>query len=57
MSKGWMLALSPGGVNQAIETLGHKRIRRPMWPFDKVFKEEPDLRAQIIPMSNEPLMK
>jgi len=55
MAKGWMLALSPGGVDQDLARLGHKRIRRPMWPFDKVFKEEPDLSAQIIPLSHQSL--
>lgn len=52
MAKGWMLGLTPGGVDQDLQRLGHKRIRRPMWPFDKGF-EEPDLSARIIPMSNE----
>lgn len=54
-AKGWMLALTPGGVDQDLERLGHKRIRRPMWPFDRVFEEEPDLRARFISMSNLPL--
>lgn len=49
MANDWMLALTPGGVDQDLERLGHHRIRRPMWPFDKKFKEEPDLRARIIP--------
>lgn len=55
MSRDWMLALTPGGVDQDLERLGHKRIRRPMWPFDKEFEREPDLRARMIPMSDEPL--
>ena len=55
MSKGWMLGLTPGGVDQELERLGHHRIRRPMWPFDKVFDKEPDLTAKIIPMSCDPL--
>lgn len=55
MAEDWMLALTPGGVDQDLERLGHCRIRRPMWPFDKTFEREPDLRARIIPMSNEPL--
>lgn len=54
MAKDWMLALTPGGVDQDLERLGHHRIRRPMWPFDKTFKKQPNLRARIIPMSNEP---
>ncbi|KAF4508096.1 hypothetical protein G6O67_004521 [Ophiocordyceps sinensis] len=48
MAKGWMLALTPGGVDQDLIRLGHKRIRRPMWPFDKVFDETPDLSTRWI---------
>lgn len=55
MAADWMLGLTPGGVDQDLERLGHHRIRRPMWPFDKEFKEQPDLSARIIPMSNMPL--
>jgi len=55
MSKGWMLGLTPGGVDQDIERLGHRRIRRPMWPFDRTFTSKPDLTARIISSSNEPL--
>jgi microcystin degradation protein MlrC len=55
MSKGWMLGLTPGGVDQDIERLGHHRIRRPMWPFDRTFISKPDLKARIISPSNEPL--
>ncbi|KAI8956738.1 Microcystin LR degradation protein MlrC [Daldinia sp. FL1419] len=54
MAKDWMLGLTPGGVDQDLERLGHKRISRPMWPFDREF-EDPDLSARLIPMSNEPL--
>lgn len=55
MSKGWMLALTPGGVDQDLERLGHHRIRRPMWPFDKTFEKEPDLGTRWISASNESL--
>ena len=55
MAADWMLGLTPGGVDQDLERLGHHRIRRPMWPFDKTFKTQPDLTARIIPFSNEPL--
>ncbi|KAI1415611.1 Microcystin LR degradation protein MlrC [Hypoxylon sp. FL1857] len=54
MAKDWMLGLTPGGVDQDLERLGHKRIQRPMWPFDRAF-EEPDLSARLIPKSNAPL--
>ncbi|KAI1342608.1 Microcystin LR degradation protein MlrC [Xylariaceae sp. FL0016] len=52
MAKDWMLGLTPGGVDQDLERLGHKRIRRPMWPFDRTIAN-PDLSARIIPTSNE----
>ena len=52
MKKGWMMALTPGGVDQRLEGLGYERVKRPMWPFDKVWREQPDLRAKIIPASH-----
>ncbi|ROV88130.1 hypothetical protein VMCG_10426 [Cytospora schulzeri] len=55
MAKDWMLGLTPGGVDQDLERLGHERIRRPMWPFDKKFTKDPDLRAIMISKSDEPL--
>ncbi|RDW58213.1 hypothetical protein BP6252_13624 [Coleophoma cylindrospora] len=55
MATDWMLALTPGGVDQDLQRLGHHRIRRPMWPFDKTFTTQPDLTARILPLSNEPL--
>jgi microcystin degradation protein MlrC len=55
MAADWMLGLTPGGVDQDLERLGHHRIRRPMWPFDKNFTTRPDLSARIIPSSNLPL--
>jgi len=33
-AKGWVMALTPGGVDQDIVRLGHQRIERPMYPFD-----------------------
>src|SRR3569833_3091234 len=55
MAEDWMLDLTPGGVDQDLQRLGHHRIRRPMWPFDKTFQATPDLSARIIPMSNDRL--
>ncbi|PIG83118.1 hypothetical protein AARAC_001182 [Aspergillus arachidicola] len=55
MAADWMLGLTPGGVDQDIKRLGHKRISRPMWPFDTTFQEPPDLTARIIARSNEPI--
>ncbi|MET0475556.1 MAG: M81 family metallopeptidase [Mycobacterium sp.] len=53
MAAEWRLALTPGGVDQDLLRLGHRRIRRPMFPFDDDF--EPDLSARLIPHSNVPL--
>ncbi|WP_432069168.1 M81 family metallopeptidase [Streptomyces sp. AA1529] len=54
MSTGWKMALTPGGVDQDLVRLGHHRIRRPMFPFDRGMAD-PDLRARRIPASDEPL--
>ncbi len=32
--KGWMMALTPGGVDQDLLRLGHHKILRPLFPFD-----------------------
>ena len=53
MQKDWMMALTPGGVDQDLGRLGHKRIHRPMWPLDREFAEQPNLRARIIPPSTD----
>lgn len=55
MAVDWMLALTPGGVDQDLARLGHQLIRRPMWPFDNQFQEPPNLKARIIAASHEPL--
>jgi microcystin degradation protein MlrC len=55
MAADWMLALTPGGVDQDLLRLGHHRIARPMFPYDRVFPEAPDLTARIIPASDQPL--
>jgi microcystin degradation protein MlrC len=49
---GWIMALTPGGVDQNLERLGHKRIIRPMYPLDKDM-QDPDLKAQLIPSSSK----
>jgi microcystin degradation protein MlrC len=52
MQKGWMMALTKGGVDQALERLPYKRIKRPMYPLDKDMKD-PDLSVRWIePMKN-----
>jgi microcystin degradation protein MlrC len=48
----WIMALTPGGVDQNLERLDYKRIKRPMFPFDKYMKD-PDLTAKLVPSSDE----
>ncbi len=48
----WIMALTPGGVDQDLERLGHKRIIRPMFPLD-VDMEHPDLSARLLRASDQ----
>ena len=48
----WIMALTPGGVDQDLERLGYEHIKRPMFPLDKEMKN-PDLRAKLIPLSDD----
>jgi len=48
----WIMALTPGGVDQDLERLDYKRINRPMFPLDKDMAE-PDLSAKLVPVSDE----
>lgn len=50
MKADWLLALTPGGVDQRLEHLGYKRIERPMFPLDKKMKT-PGLSARMVPSS------
>ncbi|HEU5145877.1 MAG TPA: MlrC C-terminal domain-containing protein, partial [Chryseosolibacter sp.] len=52
MRADWIMALTPGGVDQDLERLTFKRIKRPMFPFDKDMPE-PDLKAKMVPLSGE----
>lgn len=52
MRADWIMALTPGGVDQDLERLGYKRINRPMFPLDREMTE-PDLSARLIPASDE----
>ncbi|HUX97665.1 MAG TPA: M81 family metallopeptidase [Bacteroidales bacterium] len=52
MRKDWIMALTPGGVDQNIEQLPYKRIIRPMFPLDKDMKD-PDLKARLVPISGD----
>lgn len=51
MRADWIMALTPGGVDQDLERLDYKRIKRPMFPFDKDMKA-PDLKARLVPSSD-----
>jgi microcystin degradation protein MlrC len=51
MRADWIMALTPGGVDQDLERLKYSRILRPMFPFDKTMKD-PDLSARIVPSSD-----
>jgi microcystin degradation protein MlrC len=51
MRADWIMALTPGGVDQDLERLGHKRIKRPMFPYDKDM-DTPHLSARLIPESD-----
>ena len=48
----WIMALTPGGVDQDLDRLGYKGIKRPMFPLDKEM-DTPDLSARFIPASND----
>lgn len=48
MKADWMMALTPGGVDQHLEGLPYKRIQRPMYPLDKEMSE-PNLKARLVP--------
>ncbi len=48
----WVMALTPGGVDQDLKRLDYKRINRPIYPLDPDM-EDPDLSARLIPLSDE----
>jgi microcystin degradation protein MlrC len=52
MRADWIMALTPGGVDQDLERLEYKRIQRPMFPFNKDMAD-PDLTAKLVPLSGE----
>jgi len=47
----WIMALTPGGVDQDLERLDYRRIMRPMFPLD-LEMENPDLSARLVPSSD-----
>lgn len=48
----WVMALTPGGVDQDLFRLPYKRINRPMYPLDANMAD-PDLTTRFIPLSDE----
>ena len=51
MRADWIMALTPGGVDQDLERLGYKRINRPMFPLDKDM-DDPDLSTRWVAASD-----
>ena len=49
IQKGWLMALTPGGVDQDLKRLDYKNIQRPMFPIDE-FSQNPNLSVQLIPV-------
>ena len=52
MRADWIMALTPGGVDQNLDRLSYKRIERPMFPFNKGMAA-PDLSARMVPSSEK----
>jgi microcystin degradation protein MlrC len=52
MRKGWTMALTPGGVDQDLERLDYKNIKRPMFPLDADM-DTPNLKARLLSASNQ----
>ncbi len=46
----WIMALTPGGVDQDLERLDYKRVKRPLFPLDTDF-DTVDLSTRWIPSS------
>jgi len=51
MRADWIMALTPGGVDQDLERLPYKHILRPMFPLDNDMTD-PDLKAKMVPSSD-----
>jgi microcystin degradation protein MlrC len=49
MRADWIMALTPGGVDQDLERMEFKGINRPMFPFDRDM-EDPDLQPKLVPV-------
>lgn len=48
IQKGWLMALTPGGVDQDLIRLPYQRLKRPIFPLDQDM-ETPHLKATLIP--------
>ncbi|MEU9123354.1 M81 family metallopeptidase [Streptomyces sp. NPDC048506] len=48
MAADWLLALTPGGVDQDLLRLGHHKVLRPLYPFDDEGFEDPDLTPVLL---------
>ncbi len=48
----WLMALTPGGVDQDLMRLPYKHITRPIFPLDKDMPQ-PDLKVKFIPLANQ----
>jgi microcystin degradation protein MlrC len=51
MRADWVMALTPGGVDQDLARLPYKHIQRPMYPLDKDMKD-PDLSVKWVQSSD-----
>lgn len=54
MRKGWIMALTPGGVDQDLLRLPYKNLKRPIFPLDPDMPT-PDLKAVFVPLAGENL--
>ncbi|MEA4918075.1 M81 family metallopeptidase [Proteiniphilum sp.] len=52
MRADWVMALTPGGVDQDLVRLPYERVQRPIYPLDPDMAD-PDLSAVFIPSSDE----
>ncbi|MFI7065757.1 M81 family metallopeptidase [Kribbella sp. NPDC050124] len=47
LSADWLLALTPGGVNQDLPSLGHQNLTHPIYPFDP-YMAAPELNPVLL---------
>lgn len=53
LQQDWVMALTPGGVDQDLFRIDYKNIKRPMYPLDKDTMDNPALKAKFIPLAND----